>query len=155
MSSDELNLLVSSWQPRIRAFFARRCGDQNDIDDLVQETIASIIRCYHTFSRRSAVSTWIYAVCRNTLSNYFYYRDRDYRLVQRLRIDPPALDPQLPVALRDAIGHLPKDEKKLYILYYVEGRSIREIANKLARPEGTVKYLLHVLRLKVRRLLDA
>lgn len=155
MSSDELFLLVVTWQPRIRAFFARRCRDHDDVDDLVQEAIASILRCYHTFSHRSAASTWIYAVCRNVLSNYYYYRDRDYRLVQRLRTNPPAVDPQLPVALRDAIGHLPRDEKRLYILYYIEGRSIHEIADKLERPEGTVKYLLHVLRQEVRRLLDA
>jgi RNA polymerase sigma factor (sigma-70 family) len=88
------------------------------------------------------------------LANYFYYRDRDYRLVQRLSLDPPAVDPQLPMALRDAIGQLPKDGKKLYVLFYVEGLSIREIATRLERPEGTVKYLLHRLRQQVRRLLD-
>ena len=154
MSSDELVSLISIWQPRIRGFFARRCRDHDDVDDLVQEAIASIIRCYHTFSHRSTLSTWVYAVCRNVLSNHIYYRDRDYRLVQRLSLDPPAVDPHLPVALRDVIGQLPKDAKRLYVLYYVEGLSIREIATRLQRPEGTVKYLLHGLRLQFRRLLD-
>lgn len=155
MSSDELISLVSIWQPRIRAYFARRCHEHDDVDDLVQEAIASILRCYHTFSHRSTASTWVYAVCRNVLSNYIYYRERDYRLFHRLRLDPPAVDPDLPVALRDAIGQLPKDGKRLYVLYYVEGLSVREIATRLQRPEGTVKYLLHGLRQQVRRLLGA
>ena len=154
MSSDELVSLVSIWQPRIRAFFARRCREHDDVDDLSQEALASIVRCYHTFSNRSSLSTWVYAVCRNVLSNHNYYRDRDYRLVQRLSLDPPAVDPALPVALRDVIGQLPNDAKRLYVLYYVEGLSVREIATRLQRPEGTVKYLLHGLRLQFRRLLD-
>ena len=154
MSSEGLDSLVLSWQPRIRGFFARRCRDHDDVDDLTQEAIAAIIRCYHTFSHRSTVSTWIYAVCRNVLSNYFYYRDRDCRLVERLRPSPPAVEAHLPLALRDAVGQLSRDGQRLYILYYVEGLSIREIAARLERPEGTVKYLLHGLRLQVRRLLD-
>ncbi len=154
MSSDELASLVSTWQPRIRAFFARRCREQDDVDDLVQEATASIIRCFSTFAHRSTLSTWVYAVCRNVFSNYIYYRDRDKRLVQRLSMDPPGGDPSLPTALLDAIGRLPRDGKKLYALYYVEGLSIREIATRLGRPEGTVKYLLHGLRLHVKRLLD-
>jgi RNA polymerase sigma-70 factor (ECF subfamily) len=154
MSSDELVSLVSIWQPRIRAFFTRRCRDHDDVDDLVQEANASIIRCYHTFSQRSTISTWVYAVCRNVLSNYYYYRDRDHRLVHRLSLDPPDMESPLPVALREAIGQLPGDGKRLYALYYVEGLSIRQIATRLGRPEGTVKYLLHILRMQVRRLLD-
>lgn len=154
MSSDELVLLVSVWQPRIRAFFAHRCYEQDDIDDLVQEAIASIIRCYHTFAHHSTVSTWVYAVCRNVLSNYLYYRDRECRLVQRLIRNPPVVESEIPMVLRDAIEQLPKNDKRLYLLYYVEGLSIREIAPRLGRPEGTVKYLLHKLRRHIRRLLD-
>jgi RNA polymerase sigma-70 factor (ECF subfamily) len=154
MSSDDLDSLVSFWQPRIRVFFARRCHNRDDVDDLAQEAIASIIRCYHTFSHRSTISTWVYAVCRNVLSNHIYYRKRDYRLIQQLSQVPPDEDPTLPVALRDVIEQLPKDVKRLYVLYYVEGLSIREIADRLQRPEGTVKYLLHRMRRDVRRLLD-
>ncbi len=154
MSSEELNALVSLWQPRIRAYFARRCREHADVDDLVQEAIASIIRCYHRFSHRSSVSTWVYAVCRNVLSNYIYYRDRDTRLVRRLSQDPPAVDSNLPLALRDVLGRLSCDGKRLYVLYYAEGLTVREIATRLQRPEGTVKYLLHNLRLQVKRLLD-
>ncbi len=155
MTSDEWVSFVSVWQPRIRAFFARRCRDRDDVDDLVQEAIASIVRCHHTFSHRSTLSTWVYAVCRNTLSNYLYYRDRDYRLVRRLGADPPPAESPLPMAVRDAIGQLPKDGERLYLLYYVQGLSVRQISTVLDRPEGTVKYLLHGLRQRIRELLEA
>jgi DNA-directed RNA polymerase specialized sigma24 family protein len=86
-------------------------------------------------------------------SNYVYYRDRDCRLARRLSLDPSPVDPHLPLALRDAIGRLPRDARRLYVLFYVEGLSVREIASRLERPEGTVKYLLHGLRLQIRQLL--
>ena len=116
MSSDELSSLISIWQPRIRAFFARRCRECDEVDDLVQEAITSIIRCYHTFSYRSTISTWIYAVCGNVLSNYHYYRDRDHRLVQRLCLDPPAVEAPLPLAVQEVIGQLQTDQQKLCFL---------------------------------------
>jgi RNA polymerase sigma-70 factor (ECF subfamily) len=155
MISDELISLVSSWQSRIRAFFRRRCHNPSDVDDLAQEAVASIIRCYPAFAHRSAVSTWVYAVCRNVFSNYLYYRGRESRLHQRLSRVPPAADPPSSLELREALARLPGDERTLYALHYVEGRSIRAIAATLGRPEGTVKYLLHVLRRHVRQLLDA
>jgi RNA polymerase sigma factor (sigma-70 family) len=155
MSSDELTSIVSIWQPRIRVYFARRCRKCDDVDDLVQEAITSIIRCYHTFSHRSKITTWIYGVCRNVLSNYYYYRDRDSRLIQRLSHDPPTFETSLPSPVAEVIRQLQADQQKLYSLYYVEGRSVREIAVKLKRPEGTVKYQLHMLRLGVRRLIDS
>jgi RNA polymerase sigma-70 factor, ECF subfamily len=155
MSPDELASLVSLWQPRIRAFFSRRCAGPDDVDDLVQDAIASVIRSSSSFAHRSTLSTWIYAVCRNVLFNYNYYRARDWRLVQKLSTEPPAADPQLPAALRDAIGMLPRDAKRLYALYYVDGLSVREVAARLRRPEGTIKYQLHELRQRVRRLLDS
>jgi len=143
MSFRDPSSLLSSWQNRFRAFFARRCPEQDDVDDLVKDAIVSILRCCHTFAHRSTVCTWVYAVCRNVLSNYFYYRARDDRRVRRLSLDPPAADPLLPVALRDALGRLPECGKRLYVLYYVDGLSIREIAARLGRPDGTVKCLRH------------
>ena len=155
MNGDELPSLVATLQPRIRAFFARRCRDHDDVDDLVQEANASIVRCYHTFAQRSTITTWVYAVCRNVLSNYYYYRERDERLVQKLRLDPPRCDPQPPSALQEVLARLSKDQGRLYDLYYVRGLGVRQVAVTLGRPEGTVKYLLHDLRLHVKRLLEA
>jgi RNA polymerase sigma factor (sigma-70 family) len=154
MSSDDLASLVMQWQPRIRAFFARRCGAQDDVNDLVQETIASIIKCYPGFAHRSSVGTWIYAVCRNVFSNYLYYRGRDRRLIGRLIQEAPTAETQEPVALRAAIGRLSAESRRLYGLYYVDGLAIRQIATILCRPEGTVKYLLHELRRQVKNLLS-
>lgn len=155
MISGGLLSLIQPLQPRIRAFFARRCRNPSDVDDLVQEAVAAIIRCYPAFAHRSAVSTWVYAICRNVFSNYLYYRGRDARLLQRLGRDPPTAEPRSTLEVRDAMARLPRSEQKLYLLRYVEGRGIGEIAVALGRPEGTVKYLLHELRRHVRQLLDA
>jgi DNA-binding NarL/FixJ family response regulator len=53
------------------------------------------------------------------------------------------------------VGQLPSDGRRLYVLYYVDGLSVRQIATELERPEGTVRYLLHGLRQQIKRILDA
>jgi RNA polymerase sigma-70 factor, ECF subfamily len=153
MSTDDLASIVATWQPRVRGYFARRCACPDDVEDLSQETMAAIVRCYSTFSHRSELSTWIYAICRNVFSGFLYHRARDVRLIGKLRSEPPAEERSPPAALPDALGRLTGEEKRLYTLYYVEGSSVREVAARLGRPEGTVKYLLHELRRRVRLLL--
>ena len=48
---------------------------------------------------------------------------------------------------------MPPNAQKLYDLYYCRGHSIREISEGLARPEGTIKYELYLLRKRAKALL--
>jgi RNA polymerase sigma-70 factor (ECF subfamily) len=154
MSSEALATLVAEYQPRVRAFFARRCGNSDDVDDLVQETFASIARTYQSYASRSTLSTWVYAVCRNVHSNFTYYRNRDQCLIRRIENNFSESPPEPPIDIQPAIGKLSRESKRLFMLHYVQGRCIREIASALGRPEGTVKYLLHRLRQQVKDSLD-
>jgi RNA polymerase sigma-70 factor, ECF subfamily len=155
MTPDEAATLARDWQPRVRAFFTRRCRCREDVEDLSQEALAAVVRCYAAFAHRSSLSTWIYAVCRNVYSNFVYYRSRDARLLQRLGEPPRAEDPSLAGALAASLGRLGREERTLYTLFYVQGLSVREVARVLGRPEGTVKYLLFRLRTRVRELVES
>ena len=67
---------------------------------------------------------------------------------------PPAGAPDDVVRLREAIAHLPSDQRQLVHLFYSAGRSVAEIAEALDLPAGTVKSRLFSVRETLRHLLE-
>ena len=155
----------------VRVFFSRRCANREDAEDLAQEALCAIIAAAPRFRGDSQPSTWVYAICRNTWSGWLSRTSaeraktealgRELALCDTIGADSApgsgtgqGIDPDMGVDLAAALGSLRASERRLYGLYYVEGRTVREIARLFERPEGTVKYLLSGLRARLRELLS-
>jgi RNA polymerase sigma factor (sigma-70 family) len=152
-TSGKADWLLAEYEGRVRAFFRRRCHDPDQVDDLVQEVLCAMLGSYGRFMHRSSVSTWVFAICRNTFSNHEYRRRREERVRRALIETEAGESPQDTCQVRLALDGLSAGERLLYKLFYVEGWSVRRIALHLARPEGTVKYLLYRLRQHFRTIL--
>ena len=146
MSIDPLIAALEELEPKIRAYFRRRCIVIEDIEDLVQECMAAAFEGFARYKRHSSISTWIYAICRNTYLNHVYYANRDRALRTHLREGNCPNRAEEVTEIRLLIDALPGQHRQLYRLYYEENRTIREIAGVLKRPQGTIKYLLYTLR---------
>lgn len=147
--------LVAQYEPEMRRFFRGRADTREDAEDLYQEAVLAIVSGYPRFAGRSSVSTWVYAICRNIHSHYAAGRMRRRKLDQALGTDASRAPAGTPVRhdLRLALDRLPPPQRELYRLHYEQGFPIREIAARLERPQGTVKYQLYMLRSALRRLL--
>ncbi|OGG51703.1 MAG: hypothetical protein A3F84_23425 [Candidatus Handelsmanbacteria bacterium RIFCSPLOWO2_12_FULL_64_10] len=153
MEHEDLTRVLTEHGPRIRAYFRTRANSPEDAEDLYQECVCALVSSYSRFADRSSVSTWVYAICRNIYSGYVYHKTRDRALLEALKSEPSSCENNPHAELRITLERLPSLQRRLYQLHYVEGLSIREIARLLERPEGTIKYLLHMLRGSLRRLL--
>jgi RNA polymerase sigma-70 factor (ECF subfamily) len=145
--------IVLLYEEKIRSFFHSRVDSPEDVEDLTAEAICAVIDGFPRFRGQSAVSTWIYAICRNVLYNHFSRKRRERYLVQRVRasLHPPEKSKWI---LQDAADRLPVLYRKLYEEYYILGWKIREIAMLMGKPEGTVKYLLYDLRRRLRKIVE-
>jgi RNA polymerase sigma-70 factor (ECF subfamily) len=142
----EVDQILVEYEGRIRVFFRRRCPNPDDVDDLVQEALCAILGSYGRFMHRSSLSTWIYAICRNVFSNHEYRRRREDRMSRALRHNHDETPMRDTSEIRLVLAGLSPSQTMMYALYYVDGRSVRWIAARLGKPEGTVKYLLYRLR---------
>ena len=149
--------ILHEYGPRIRGYFAGRVSNPTDVEDLVQEAACAIIEGHPRFRGMSSLSTWIYAVCRNTLNTYYAKIRRSRDLADRLRADGKTSDAGDSLwrdgLLAYAYEKLPKSCRLLFDEYYRNRQTIAEVAVLLGKPEGTVKYLLYDLRHRLRRLL--
>jgi RNA polymerase sigma-70 factor (ECF subfamily) len=139
----------------IRCYFLRRSGDPEEISDLTQEAIAMLLDAYQRFRGTSKFSTWVYSVCRNVFRKHIYYQARNRKLDRMMMQNYAAAcvqkaEPNIHSQIRVEIEALETADRRLYRLFYVEHRSISEIASLLGRTEGTIKWLLFRLRRRIR-----
>lgn len=146
MDGRELAHIVYSYEGKIRLFFLRHLAQEEDIEDLTQEVVCAIFAGYKHFRRSSSLSTWIYAICRNQLYTFYRRKDRSQKLFSKLSRETPSRDDSLLGLLELSFDRLRPDQRKLYNDYYRFRKSVREVADELGKPEGTVKYLLYELR---------
>jgi RNA polymerase sigma-70 factor (ECF subfamily) len=134
-------------------------GDESAAEDAAQEIFLKIWKALPDFRGESSVSTWIYAIARNTcLTRRRIAADRrTYSLDEANAAEIPSPDP--PAAsdtdLRAAIGRLPAKYARVLVLFYLEDRSYQQVALALGLPMGTVKTFLHRAKKELALLLAA
>ena len=153
MTDDRITRTLFEFSPKIRAYFARRISNPQDIEDLCSEVALAITEGLSRFNNESSLSTWIFAICRHVFSHHVYYRERDRKLSAELQTQPGSPSPSPDSRVTRLLARLSEHDQKLYQLYYVEGYSVRELSTMLKRPEGTVKYHLSELRSRFREML--
>lgn len=140
--------LFNYFAPRIRIYFIRNGVDATKVEDLIQETFATIwVKADQYDHQRATASTWIFTIARNLRIDAF-------RREKYPEFDPldPAFQPsqlgdgeqemevvEREKAIRIALSELSQDQYAILQLSYFEGHSYSEIAVRLGIPLGTVK----------------
>jgi RNA polymerase sigma-70 factor (ECF subfamily) len=160
--SDAFNPLVVKYQPRIYTFISQQVKEIETAKDLTQETWLKAFRAIKTFRGDSAFASWLYRIAENVCIDYFRKQQKAYDIeplhtVDERHITETHPDPcrdlerqELQAYLRAAIQHLTRTRKQVFLLYYAQDLSIKQIATRLNRSEGTIKSHLGNARLQLR-----
>ena len=145
--------------PQLRRFAMKLCRNADQVDDLVQETLARGCENISLFQPGTNMTAWLTTILRNQF--YSDCRRRHYRAVEPLDDYPDilALPPPQEVSaefanLRAALTALQPEERDALILILSSGYSYAETAKICGCPVGTVKSRVHRARAKVGRLLS-
>ncbi len=140
------------------------CGNSQDAEDLFQETWCRAIRNYAKYNSSMPFDKWLFAICVNTYKNsvgLFYNKKRihfksDEEKTAFLNSIPDANEDNSDdyIELHGIISSLPKKLKIVIALYYFKDYGIRDIAQLLKIPEGTVKSRLHNAKAEIKRRLE-
>jgi RNA polymerase sigma-70 factor (ECF subfamily) len=139
-------------------------GDVEAAADLLQEVFLRLHRFSHRVDPTRPLEPWIYRVTVNQACTWVKRR-RWMRPVEELAEwligdsgNSPAqqLEKQEAwLAIERAMVGLPLAQRTVIVLYYVNDLSLKEIADILDIPDGTVKSRLHYGRRALRELLQA
>jgi len=139
--------LVDEYRDRVFRLACSLLSDPAAAEDATQEIFLKIWRALPDFRGDSAISTWIYAIARNTCltRRRTAVNERTCSLDEAnaaafASTDPP---PAVESDLRAAIGRLPDKYRRVLVLFYLEDRSYQQVALAMGLPMGTVKTFLH------------
>jgi len=131
-------------------------GDVEVAADAVQEAFVKAHLRWRRISRYDDPIGWVRRVAINGMRDEHRRRGRKERAVQRLaarpttHVDPPATDD-----LGVLLAALPRQQRIVTALFYVDDLTVAEIAVALGLSEGTVKSHLHDARERLRNVIES
>ena len=138
-----LRLLV----PVLRGFYRRRVnGADDDIEDLVQETLIAVHTRRATYDRDRAFTAWLFAIARYKMVDHFRRRGR-LQPIDGLEEVLVAEDFEAAVLARldidDLLTVLPPKQAQMIRATRIEGLSVVEAAEAAGIGQSDVKVSVH------------
>lgn len=148
--------LVVKYQRRIARHVSRWVRRPSDVEDVVQDVFLKIYRGLASFKGESSFYTWAYQIARNTAFNFITRQSKlvvlqddltggDGEGVEDTRAsddeDPERnlLARQISDTVEAAMKKLQPELAEALVLYEVEGKQYKDIAQMLQIPIGTVR----------------
>jgi len=164
--------LVATYGDRAYRLARGITGNAQDAEEVVQDVFWTVVRKIDTFRGESAFGSWLYRIVANAA--YQKVRGRQSRRAElslddvlplfdergrhvapmadwSVRVEDPAVQTDLRVALTSAIDKLPTDYRTALLLRDVEGLSHPQMAEILSLSVPTVKSRVHRARLFLRK----
>lgn len=156
MTRERFIELVEQEQEGLRKFLLALCeGNQADADDLAQEALLKAYLSYSGFVEHFKFSTWLYRIAYNSFIDYTRKaRPETTELEQAAEAAEESSGDYRYEALYQALEGLPPNEKTAILLFYMEDKSILDIALIMLKPPGTIKSYLSRGRTHLKTILE-
>ena len=164
ITASEFNGLLIEEISSLRKFARKFNNDQQELNDLVQDTLVRALRFWDKFRPGTSMKAWLFVIMKNTyLNNYrknllnraiFDYNE-DAGLSSFYSANQTGNTAELKFISDDikiALSRLP-EELQLPFKMYTDGYKYREIAQQTGVPMGTVKTRMHVGQIQLKKLL--
>ena len=138
--------IYRDYYEKVFGYILSKINNPHDAEDLTGDVFVKIYAKLDNFDENKAsLSTWIYTVTRNTLTDYFRTRKVFAEMPEDAEDETSVTDEicnvEMLEKLADALETLDKRERDIIILRYYSGKTLKEIAGKLGISYSYVKIL--------------
>ena len=145
--------------PSLRAFAISLCGNVDRADDLVQETLLRALANINSFQPGTNMSAWLFTILRNHFRSEYRKRRREVEdgeghYAETLKSQPEQHGQVEFREFREALAHLPSDQREALILVGASGFSYEEAANICGCAVGTIKSRVNRARTRLAELMS-
>ncbi len=152
--------IYKEYSDRIRGYI--RCQIQNpeDAEDLHSEIFEKVVRGLDSYNpEKASLSTWIYTITKNRLTDYFRTRHISSELPEDIlsEEDPFAeiYEKETLDELAEALSSLSEQERDIIVLTYYEKYTLKEVCPMMDLTYGQVKGLRQKALIKLKEYLIA
>lgn len=145
-SAEAFERLVKCWQAPLWRHAHRLTGASDAAWDVLQEAWMAMTRGLGRLEEPAAFRSWAYTIVSRKAADW---RRRRVARGEEEPLIPPESENGAAAAFGQALCKLSGERRALINLRYVEGFEVREMAEILDIPEGTVKSRLHSARQQI------
>lgn len=142
--------LVARWHEPLWRYVLAMTGDPDVAEDVLQEGWLRVLRGIDGLRQPARLRSWVFTIVRRTFLDRLRvrYAEPDLEPLDGPLPDdgPELLDPAEANALDEALTTLSPPDRETIVLFYLQGLDLREVAEVLDIPVGTVKSRLHRAR---------
>lgn len=144
--------LYHRYKGRMFYYFYRMLGNSNEqANDFLQELFMKLIEKPESYNPCYSFTTWLYSVANNMCKNEYRRREirQEYLEFEEMTpkidfLNDASIAPEQVIEkVFETLNLLGEEHRSVFLLRYREGFSIKEVAEILELPEGTVKSRLY------------
>ena len=167
MQAMEMERIYTEYKDRVYQYIKKKTNTSHDAEDLLSCVFLEVTRNAATYdSAKSSLSTWIYAITRNTVNHHLR---RGYRTMPRVPYEDmleDVSDDELEIVdriiederlkeLASSLELLPWREREIIVMRFYYGKSSKEVAELMKLSHENVRYLQNKAVKKLRELMCA
>ncbi|MEX2117869.1 MAG: RNA polymerase sigma factor [Bacteroidota bacterium] len=172
---DHVERAAQTQHKRLFDFIRRRVGTEEDAEDILQDVFLQLVSTYNVTEPIEHMTAWLFTVARNKVIDWYrkrrpeILRDENDGPELPLNIEEILFDPtQDPdrlyteslvwSELARALDELPDNQRKVFVMHEIEGKTFKEIAVITGEPLNTLlsrkRYAVLALRERLQKLYD-
>lgn len=131
---------------KVLGFFRSKINNADDAEDLTSDVFVKVYEKFDSFDEsKSSLSTWIYTISRNTLTDYFR-TNKTFDEIPETKEDDSSVEDEvcnteMLEKLAEALETLDERERDIVILRFYSGKTLREISSQMGISYAYVKIL--------------
>lgn len=141
-------LLLDRYQEKVFRLVYSMMKETARAEDVTQDIFLKMWQVLPDYDGRASLSTWLYTISRNTSLSAL--RADSYRRTLPIEDSEPQATHReagmQQMQVKQLLGRLPEMQQHVITLFYLQDRSVEDVAHMLDLPEGTVKSHLHRAR---------
>ena len=130
-------------------------GDEGAAEDVAQDAFIKAYKALDGFRGDAQLSTWFYRILVRQAHNYRRWRGVRQKwqgfVGGSAHVEQVINDPGMAKRISEALDILPKGQREVFILIYLEEFTVVEAAEILGKAAGTIKSHLHLALTAMRR----
>lgn len=142
---DLIHRYASDYMEAVFYFCLKKTGDRTQAEDLASDITLAILTQLERGAVPTQFSAWVWRIARNRYSMWVQAKQHatnlspDEEIPDPYRMEDALVQSEALSRLRRELSFIARDYRDILVAYYLDGRSVREIATALSLPEGTVK----------------
>lgn len=152
--------LVDRYGRAVYSLVVKIVGNREDAEELCQDVFVKVFRSLDSFKRNSSFSTWIYRIAYNTAISKTRYRKQEFLSIEEEQIINVSEDDlnemfgrsgneEMLIRLDAAMEKLTREECALILLFYMQEKTVEDVAVISGLSASNVKTRLHRIRKKL------